>query len=537
MIRSYFWLPIIAAFFSLSCNNSQPQMPKLVITLVVDQMRPDLLTRFDDLYTGGFRWLMDHGIWFTDTHHEHSYTATGPGHFAIGSGQYPGRAGVIGNSFYDRDLQKNVNCVEDPNARVVGAKEGKARSYLRYNTTGVGDWVKSSFSNSKVISIGGKDRTAVLLGGKKPDLALYFNYAGRFISSDYYVDSLPDWANQFNTSLNAEAYKDSLWTKSLSDAVYLKYAREDYYQGELDDYLTDDYSPVFPIGIDPKNNPKEYFMARPWFEREILNLAKQAVLNENLGVDSSPDLLFIGFSAMDWMIHDYGPFSQEIMDAFIKLDKYLGNFIEFLDKSVGLNNVQFVLTSDHGGLPLPEYVIEQGGIAGRINREHLKEAFEWIDEEVEEKIGKNFYDRSGGNFFLDLDRLKKADIDPRVIYDIVQNYLPKVEGIERMIYKEDIITSSATDKITNRLQNMIHPYKTPEIFPIVTKGYIYKSPYGTGHGSPYDYDTHVPLIFSHIHFQRALNATPRATVDIAPTIAQILGVQIPEYCDGTAIQF
>ena len=109
MIRSYLWLPIIAAFFSLSCNNSQPQMPKLVITLVVDQMRPDLLTRFDDLYTGGFRWLMDHGIWFTDTHHEHSYTATGPGHFAIGSGQYPGRVGVIGNSFYDRDLQKKVN--------------------------------------------------------------------------------------------------------------------------------------------------------------------------------------------------------------------------------------------------------------------------------------------------------------------------------------------------------------------------------------------------------------------------------------------
>ena len=386
MIRSYFWLPIIAAFFSLSCNNSQPQIPKLVITLVVDQMRPDLLTRFDDLYTGGFRWLMDHGIWFTDAHHEHSYTATGPGHFAIGSGQYPGRVGVIGNSFYDRDLQKKVNCVEDPDAHVVGAEEGKARSYSRYNTTGLGDWVKSSFSNSKVISIGGKDRTAVLLGGQKPDLALYFNYAGRFISSDYYVESLPDWANQFNTSLNAEAYKDSLWTKSLPDDVYLKYAREDFYQGELDDYLNDDYSPVFPIGIDPKNNPKEYFMARPWFEREILNLAKEAVVNENLGVDSSPDLLFIGFSAMDWMIHDYGPFSQEIMDAFIKLDKYLGNFIEFLDKSVGLNNVQFVLTGDHGGLPLPEYVIEQGGIAGRINREHLKEAFEWIDEEVEEKI-------------------------------------------------------------------------------------------------------------------------------------------------------
>jgi arylsulfatase A-like enzyme len=225
------------------------------------------------------------------------------------------------------------------------------------------------------------------------------------------------------------------------------------------------------------------------------------------------------------------------MDAFIKLDKYLGNFIEFIDNSVGLNNVQFVLTSDHGGLPLPEYVIEQGGIAGRINREHLKEAFEWIDEEVEEKIGKNFYHRSGGNFFLDLDRLNKADIMPRVIYDIAQKYLPKVEGIDRMIFKEDAILSTEKDKITLRIKNMIHPYKTPEIFPIVTKGYIYKSSYGTGHGSPYDYDTHVPLIFSHIYSQPSSDSTARATVDIAPTIAKILGVHIPEYCDGTAIKF
>ena len=123
MIRKTLGLLVFAVFFSFSCS-SKPQQPKLVITLVVDQFRPDLLTRFDDLYTGGFRWLIDHGIWFTNTHHEHSYTATGPGHFAIGSGQYPGPVGVIGNSFYDRDMKKEVNCVEDPNAKVIGAEEG-----------------------------------------------------------------------------------------------------------------------------------------------------------------------------------------------------------------------------------------------------------------------------------------------------------------------------------------------------------------------------------------------------------------------------
>jgi predicted AlkP superfamily pyrophosphatase or phosphodiesterase len=537
MIRSYLWLPLFAAFLSFSCNYSQPQIPKLVITLVVDQMRPDLLTRFDDLYTGGFRWLMDHGIWFTNTHHEHSYTATGPGHIAIGFGQYPGKVGVIGNSFYDRDLKKKVNCVEDPNAKVVGSKNGKARSFSRYNTTGIGDWVKSIYPKSKVISLGGKDRTAIFLGGQNPDLPLYYNKAGSFISSDYYVDKLPDWVNDFNGALNAESYKDSLWTKSLEDDVYLTYAREDFYQGELDDYLNEKYSPVFPIGINPKDDPKLFLMGRPWFERELLNLAKEAIHHENLGQDSNPDLLFIGFSAMDWMIHDFGPHSQEIMDAFIKLDKWLGDFIEFVDETVGLENVQFVLTADHGGLPLPEYVVEQGGSGGRINKEHLNEAFEWIDEEVEERFGGGLYVRSGGNYFLDLEKLKKAGIDPRKIYDVASKYLPKVEGIERMIYKKDVIASTETDKITLRLKHMIHPHKTPEIFPLNTPGYLYKNPYGTSHGSPYDYDTHVPLIFSHKKTKSSFISDGKATVDIAPTIARLLGVKIPDFCDGTAIDF
>ena len=177
-------LTCAAALNFFSCTIFPPEPPKLVVLLVVDQMRPDLLTRFDDLYRGGFRWLIDHGVWFTDTHHEHSYTATGPGHTTIGFGQYPGNVGVIGNSFYDRALKKNVNCVEDPNAKLVGSNKGKARSSSRYDTKGLGDWLKVNYPSSKVISIGGKDRAACLLGGKKPDQAIYYNGAGAFISSD-----------------------------------------------------------------------------------------------------------------------------------------------------------------------------------------------------------------------------------------------------------------------------------------------------------------------------------------------------------------
>ncbi|MEL1236248.1 MAG: alkaline phosphatase family protein, partial [Candidatus Neomarinimicrobiota bacterium] len=135
-------LIIIAALNLITCTLPFSKPPRLIILLVVDQMRPDLLTRFDDLYRGGFRWLMDNGIWFTDAHHEHSYTATGPGHTAIGFGQYPGKVGVIGNSFYDRNLKKNVNCVEDPKAKIIGSNRGIARSSVRIDANGLGDWIK-----------------------------------------------------------------------------------------------------------------------------------------------------------------------------------------------------------------------------------------------------------------------------------------------------------------------------------------------------------------------------------------------------------
>ena len=529
----FIWVIVLSLFSS--CSTIPIDKPKLVVLLVVDHMRPDLLTRFDDIYSGGFRWLIDNGYWFSDTHHNHSYTATGPGHTAIGYGQYPGKVGVIGNSFYDRDLKKTVNCVEDPKAKVVGSLLGKARSTARYDSNGLGDWLKESYPNSKVISIAGKDRTACLMGGKKPDLPIYYNKAGSFISSDYYVDKLPKWLHDFNKNLNIDSYQDSIWEKSLKNSYYKKYARNDHYFGETDDYLNAVYSPVFPIGFDRDVDPKSSIMSRPWFEREVLKLSKLAIKKEKLGIDLDPDLLCIGFSAMDWMIHDYGPYSQEVMDACIKLDNYIGDFIDFIDIEVGLDNVLFVLTADHGGLPLPEYVNEQGGSGGRINGAHLSEALQWIDEECEEILGSSFYYREGANFFLDKKKLKREGVESQTIYSIIDQYLTNVEGIDRIVIKDSILVSNKEDKITLRLKNMINKHKTPEVFPIITSGYLYRSPYGTGHGSPYDYDTHVPLIFSRKQFRDKKDNVNRSTVDIAPTIAKYLGVDIPSYCDGKPI--
>ena len=175
-------------------------------------------------YKGGLQWLSNNGISFENAFHQHGYTATGPGHFSIGSGNHPGQSGVLGNSYYDRGSGKVVNCVEDPTAKPIGG-EGIGRSYARYTKT-IGDILKESNPNSKVISIAGKDRSAIMLAGQNPDLVLYYNNLDRFISSSFYADSLPNYINYFNSKLNLQNYRDSLWTKVLNDSLYLEYSRK-----------------------------------------------------------------------------------------------------------------------------------------------------------------------------------------------------------------------------------------------------------------------------------------------------------------------
>ena len=524
------------SIFYLSCLSFEKGKPKLVILMVADQMRPDHLKRFDSLYNGGLRWMIDNGVNFNNAHHEHSNTLTGPGYFTIGTGKYPGSQGVWGNDYYDREIGKTVNCVEDFHAFPIGG-DGKARSYSRYNSTGIGDWLKAVNSNSKVYSIGGKDRAAVFLGGKNPDLVLYYNYNGQFITSNYYTDQIPNWLEKFNLRQNIATYKDSIWNRSLPDSLYLKYAREDNFSGEKDTYKKSLYSPVFPIGFDSEIDPNSQIMGRPWFERIILNLGLNIIREESLGMDNKPDILCISFSAMDWIIHDYGPFSQEVMDACIKLDKYIGDFINELDKSIGLEHIEFIFTSDHGGLPLPEFQQKKGIQAGRINPGELIEAYKWIEDEIMEEYDSDLFVRDGINYYFDLETLKKRNIPIFKLQNIVKKYLPKVIGIEKVFTKKEILEGDSTDKIIYRLQNMVHKEKSPDVISIVSPGYLFRNPHGTSHGSPYDYDTHVPLLFSKQGRKKKSYSHTVETVDIAPTIARILGVNHLEKYDGKPLNF
>ncbi len=277
-------------------------------------------------------------------------------------------------------------------------------------------------------------------------------------------------------------------------------------------------------------------MGMPWFEKFTLNLCESVLNEESLGQDDHVDLLSISLSAMDWIIHRYGPFSQEVMDASIKLDKYLGDFISDLDRSIGLEHIEFVLTADHGGLPLPEYERSKGRESGRMNREELNEAYEWVEDEIAEVYTKNLFVRDGTNYFFNMDKLKKRNTPLSGPASIIKKYLPKVNGIEKVFTKQEILDADTTDKIILRMKNMIHPERSPDVFALISVGYIYRTPYGTSHGTPYDYDTHVPLLFSRKGRAARQVSEHVETADIAPTLGHILSIPYPESVNGKLLE-
>ena len=529
----------------VSCDNQKTV--KLVVLLVGDQMNPDHLVRFEKLYTGGFKWLLDQSVIFDSAYQQHGYTVTATGHFSIGAGVYPGKGGVLGNDYFDRGLGKVVNCVEDLGAKPVGGS-GTARSISRYKTKAIGDMLKEASPKSKVYSFGGKDRSAIFLGGQQPDLMLYYNNLGRFISSTFYTDSLPFWVNQYNDNLNLDTYKDSTWGKILPDSLYLKYSREDYFNGEVDFYNDDEnhlnnddkkkkntYNPVFPISFNKEMSPSKEFLDTPWFDEKLFELSALSIAKGKLGLDEHPDLLCVGISAMDYILHNYGPYSQEAMDYFFRLDRVLGKFIESLDQSIGLEHIEFILTSDHGGLPLPEYLPTLDMKGGRVSEEHLKEAYEWINDEISETYGENLFYRHGVRYYFNHERLRKNNISIEGPINVIKKYLPLVEGISLVITKNEIMKSEKTDAITLRLKNMLHPEKSADVFAIAKPGYLYRTPHGTSHGTPYDYDTHVPLLFARESRETRHISRHVESVDIAPTILDIINIQVEAVLDGKVL--
>ncbi len=530
-MKKWFLMPLTAALLFIGCSKfANP--PKLVVFISVDQGMPELLEKYAHLFTGGYRWLKDNGVQFSQTYHEHGYTSTGPGHFVLSSGMHPGKGGLITNHWYDRDSRQGWYCVQDTTATVLlDGSPGPSYKYIDSST--LGDWLKKSNPKSKVVSVAGKDRAAVLLGGKNPDLVLWYDKQGGWTSSTYYSSTLPKWVSSFNDKLNIGSYVDSVWNRITDEDIYVSNTRADYYRGEADWTPAKGYSPTFPIEFREMGTEAitSSFAYTPFGDKVVLNLGLNAVNEYQLGQDDNPDILFLGLSATDGVGHEFGAHSHEQLDNYLRLDRNLGEFIQSLENSVGSGNVLYVLSSDHGAFGLPEYLQAQGIEAGRIPEPQRDSLYTVVKDKITKQIGPNKVIRFENLFYYNK---SLNSLEREVATDILKSHLSKLEGIRTVITREDMLKGGKST-YQQRLKNMVHPEKSPDIYLIPKKYWTWKYPYGASHGSPYDYDAHVPLIFSRNGKKANIKSKRVKTVDIAPTIAKILNISIPNPVDGKAL--
>ena len=528
---------LLSILLLIACNSDEK--PRLVVVIAMDHFAYFTYDHYRPTFTQGFKWLDDHGNRFNNAHHEHGYCATGPGHFVLGSGLQPGPAGVLGNSWYDRIKQKDVYCVEDPDANELDIPANQV-SYNQVNGTSYGDWLKAISPQSQVYGVATKDRASIMMSGKNADLSTWYNYKGSFTTTDYYTDTIPEWLHDFNRKFNALGYRDSVWNTDIDLKLLAEYTHGDSFYGETDKFEKATYSPVFPIGFEADWDDKKVYgelPGRPWMDRITLDLATMIVQKSALGQDDSPDVLNIGLSTMDWLAHYYGPFSHEVMDHLHKIDGYLMNFIEFLDQEVGLEHVVFALSSDHGGLPLPEHwthIMNKSG--GRINEEVYLATRSRAYAELDSLYGNhNYILRKGSSYYYDFAMMDSMGVNQAVVDSLLQTHMESVEGIYRLYTKTELLAATPEDHLAYRLRNFMHPELSPDVYTLIEEGWLFRTPYGTSHSTPYDYDSHVPLIFSSINLKSATLMDSVATVDLAPTIGDILGVQPLNRVDGKSL--
>ena len=505
-----------------------------MLLLSIDQLPAD---RVDEDLPGGLGRITRDGLRHTNAWLEHANTETCPGHASMITGRHPSGSGIAGNNFIDGEGGRPIYCVEDPleDARVFGAEHG--RSPRRLRATSLGDWMKGARPETRVFSVSGKDRAAIMLGGKGADAAYWLNRSADvgFTTSRYYVDERPAWVSAFNAAL-ATGLPPS-WTHAVVSGVPA--GRTDDFPGESPEYGRTSGHPL--LHEDPERFAKNLYVT-PYLDQVTLRFATELVTREQLGRGTGPDLLAISLSASDRVGHLYGPYSHEARDTLVRLDRELGRFLDFLSAELGGGSLLVVLTSDHGVLPLPEWIARQGELAcpeehGRAGLRMLVLGLFW---ELHKELGgvlswpRQWVTIAGPRIGVRRAVTRRAEIPLDNVLDVAESYLEGIPAIARAWRADEI--RSETGELARLYRNSFVPGRSGDLFIQLERTcLISTSDYGTGHGTGYDYDRRVPLIFWGQGVKTGRRDDRVATVDIAPTLARWLGLEVPEDLDGRAL--
>lgn len=517
--------------------------PKLVVVIVVDQFRYDFLERFADLFgSGGFRRLMNEGALFTNANFSYVPTFTACGHAAIFSGSHPAQNGIVGNNWFDRDAGRVRIMVSDDTAKQVTGKgaegaTGVASPRALIGTT-IGDQMRLATNlRSKVVAVSFKDRSAVLPGGQRPNGAFWFSESiGEFVSSDYYSKELPQWVHRFNKTTRPDKYFGAKWERVLPAEAYARAQAEN-----LDLQTSATLGRSFPhtlTGGEDKPGPKFYgtFVVTPFASEYLKEFGKAAIEAEQLGADPFTDLFSISFSSPDLAGHYYGPDSQEIVDTYVRLDRVIADLLDFIDRRVGLSNTIVAVTGDHGVAPIPEYAKTLGFDAERLPPAAVTEA---ANKALTARFGEGKWVQAFVNdqLYLDQKLIAERKADPAEAERIAGEAALGTRGVVNFFTRAQIVGGLMPDTPMARLVvNGFYRKRSGDVW-VITKPFSFFVEGGlpTTHGSPYSYDTHVPVIFFGAGVRAGRYNAECAPSDIAPTLAALLGVEQPSNRAGRVL--
>jgi len=525
--------------------RTEPRGPALVLLVAVDQLRAD---RLDARHPGGLGRLVRQGRVFTDASLEHALTETCPGHATMLTGRQPAHTGITGNTFVDRERMEVVYCVADPTAsgEILGAPgdampaSGRSPRLLRVTT--FGDWLREARPHARVYSVSAKDRSAIALGGRHPNAVYWLDRegSGAMTTSRYYRSRLPDWVAARWSAEGLLAPVPETWTHPSGDPP--NGARPDAYVGEVTRWSATSPHPVKPDGDTPSSLGA--FIETPFLDQRTLDFARELVVEEDLGGMGETDLLAISLSGTDYIGHFYGPWSQESRDALLRLDADLGRFLDFLDERLGPGRTLVVLTADHGVLPLPEWLEEQGGRCpvrgGRIQPALLEGG---LTAHLDEVFGRSGPVEAGGwlvddgfQIHLRPDRVAQAGVGLDRVVEVADAWLEQQPGVARVWRGADIDAGVGPEPMLTRYRHSRIEGEGADLVVEPAYGCLFSPwPAGTSHGSPHDYDRDVPLVFMGPGVEPGQVVGRAAPVDIAPTLAAELGVAAPAGLDGRVL--
>lgn len=525
----------------IGCSSKiSSQKPKLVVMISVDQMRADYLDIFSTQFEGGLKYLIENSIYFSNHHHNHFNTLTAPGHATMATGFNPSNNGITSNYVYDRRLKTNRYIVIDTSVRFIGInqcnlKKNSAKNLLKPT---LGDIIKQQDPKSMSYSVSLKDRASILMGGHQANRAFWFDaQSTQMVSTDFYSEEFPTWAKTFTGKriMKNELEQGWILDEEFSPAIF---PGQDTIEEE-----TGFFNAYFPHtreqnAIELKSTKQEgdFLWNTPFGDAFVLKFAAQLVIQQQLGLDNHTDMLNVSLSAADYIGHHFGPNSYEIQDCYQKLDRYLSSFMMLLNDQVGPENYLLALTSDHGVAPFPEIVKQQGIRAKRVTKDRYRSDIDSIDQIIQRKFKLSSPAILHANYSgiePNFNYLRNNQLDSNRVINEILMHVKNLDYVAETYTFTDIKDSMSNKAYIQQVRNSHRPEHGYFIKILSQENYLIDAKeHGTTHGSPYSYDTHVPLFLMGPNIIQRVDSSRTYTVDIVPTILSYLDIKTTIEFDG-----